>query len=119
MKRNQRFRSPPEGYGKEMARVLITAAIALSLALGGCLPKSKKTSCSDALGHFYAEGCAIFIDEEQLSEREAVDGCKDEKDYAADVGCKEEYQDLLDCLEDADICDECNYEFDDYNYCIY
>jgi hypothetical protein len=74
-------------------------------------------SCEESMDHLYEENCALFIDEQQISKSDAIDGCEDDLDSAEDRDCDAEYYDVLDCLVRIDECDECSDEFEDYNDC--
>jgi hypothetical protein len=76
------------------------------------------TNCSEALNNLYDIGCAIFVDGDQVSRYDAIEGCQDERDQAEAFGCMTIRQSALDCLAGADTCGECDSQMTQYNNCM-
>ena len=80
-----------------MKRILVIASLIFSLGMGlmACSDDDGAT-CSSALNNFYDQGCSMFVDGDQLSRQEAIEGCKDSSSFYHDCGCGGVFQNVLD-----------------------
>jgi hypothetical protein len=103
----------------------ITAALAGALALvaaasvAGC---GGTPSCEDAIGHIYAEGCALTSSGNIVSEGDAVSGCLSVQAQisAGTCPCSSAYDAVLDCINGIgqNQCSDCSSQWTAFDACV-
>jgi hypothetical protein len=102
--------------------IVVGSVFLLSLALFSLSACSDddKTSCSDAVGHFYDQGCVLIINGDTVSRNDAIQGCNEEASYAAQCGCGGIYNNLKECFASIpqEGCNNCDSELQSYEDCV-
>ena len=92
-----------------------------TIFISGCdVFLEEKPDCEEKLIQFYDNGCALAMDDEQMSELEAVDYCEEGLEETKEMGCEKYVYRWLKCSDQITEgnCNGCDYHLEDMYECI-
>ncbi len=106
-----------------LARFALVTSAFLAFGVTGCSSGGDGTpSCSDAVSHNYAMGCAISVNGNSLSETDAVNGCymSQGKTSGGSCSCAKEFNAVLSCMNaiGQGQCNACDNQFAALDGCM-